>query len=83
MCLHAARLPARVDAVGDLLPLATRIARAGIIASSPQGIALLERSATGDELSAYHVEAAIAAVHASARTRETPTGRRSWRSTIG
>jgi RNA polymerase sigma-70 factor (ECF subfamily) len=31
-----------------------------------QGLALLERSASGDELTAYHVEAAIAALHAAA-----------------
>ena len=33
-----------------------------------QGLELLELSATGTALSAYHVEAAIAAVHASARS---------------
>jgi predicted RNA polymerase sigma factor len=31
-----------------------------------QGLALLERSASGRELTAYHVEAAIAAAHAGA-----------------
>src|SRR5690606_2084879 len=35
-----------------------------------EGLALLERSAAGDQLSSYHVEAAIAAVHASASTLE-------------
>jgi RNA polymerase sigma-70 factor (ECF subfamily) len=66
MCLHAARLPARLDADGDLSPLTEQDrARwdAGLVA---EGLTLLERSATGVELSAYHVEAAIAAAHASA-----------------
>src|SRR6185503_14455962 len=36
---------------------------AGLVA---QGLALLERSAAGPQLTAYHIEAAIAAAHASA-----------------
>jgi RNA polymerase sigma-70 factor (ECF subfamily) len=66
MCLHAARLPARLDAGGDLSPLLDQDRSrwdAGLVA---EGLALLERSAAGDELTAYHVEAAIAAAHASA-----------------
>ena len=66
MCLHAARLPARLDSAGDLHPLLDQDRSrwdAGLIA---QGLALLERSAAGNELSAYHVEAAIAAAHAAA-----------------
>jgi RNA polymerase sigma-70 factor (ECF subfamily) len=68
MCLHAARLPARLDAAGDLVPLADQDRSRWDARLIADGLALLERSATGDELSAYHVEAAIAAVHASART---------------
>jgi RNA polymerase sigma-70 factor (ECF subfamily) len=66
MCLHAARLPARLDAGGDLSPLLDQDRSrwdAGLVA---EGLALLERSAAGSELTAYHIEAAIAAAHASA-----------------
>lgn len=66
MCLHAARLPARIDPAGELSPLVEQDrARwdAGLVA---EGLALLERSATGDELTPYHIEAAIAAAHAAA-----------------
>lgn len=70
MALHAARLPARVDAAGELMALwdqdrsrwdQTRIA---------EGRALLERSASGEDLSSFHIEAAIAAVHAESTSTE-------------
>ena len=71
MCLHAARLPARLDSAGDLHSArSTRTDRAGTAGSSRKGSTLLERSAAGPELTAYHVEAAIAAAHASARSVE-------------
>ena len=66
MCLHAARLPARLDSSGELSALLDQDRSrwdAGLVA---QGLALLERSASGRELTAYHVEAAIAAAHAGA-----------------
>jgi len=68
MALHAARLPARLDAAGELSLVVDQDRSrwdAGLVA---EGLALLERSATGAELTAYHVEAAIAAVHAAAAT---------------
>jgi RNA polymerase sigma-70 factor (ECF subfamily) len=68
MCLHAARLPARIDSAGDLNSLAHQDRSrwdAGLLA---EGLALFERSAAGPELTAYHLEAAIAAAHASARS---------------
>ena len=68
MCLHAARLPARIDSAGDLTSLAHQDRSrwdAGLLA---EGLALLERSAAGPELTSYHLEAAIAAAHASARS---------------
>ncbi len=68
MALHAARLPARVDAAGDLSPLVDQDRSQWDSALTAQGLALLESSARGDELTSYHIEAAIAAVHASART---------------
>ena len=70
MCLHAARLPARLDLAGDLTSLVHQDRSrwdTGLLAA---GLALLERSAAGQELTAYHIEAAIAAAHASARSVE-------------
>jgi RNA polymerase sigma-70 factor (ECF subfamily) len=67
MCLHAARLPARLDAAGDLHTLVDQDRTRWDAALIAEGLALLEQSASGDALTAYHVEAAIAAVHAAAR----------------
>ncbi|HEY8151007.1 MAG TPA: DUF6596 domain-containing protein, partial [Vicinamibacteria bacterium] len=66
MSLHAARLPARVDSAADLRPLLDQDRSLWDTRLVQEGLALLERSATGDELTAYHVEAAIAAAHAAA-----------------
>ena len=66
MCLHAARLPARLDASGDLSTLADQDRSRWDRGLLAEGHRLLERSATGAELTEYHVEAAIAAVHACA-----------------
>ncbi len=66
MLLQASRLPARVDEAGDLLLLSeqdrTRWDR-GLIA---EGLRHLNRAASGDRMTPYHVEAAIAACHAVA-----------------
>jgi RNA polymerase sigma-70 factor (ECF subfamily) len=70
LCLDAARLPARLDAGGELSALVDQDRSRWDSRLLGQGLELLEQSATGTELSAYHVEAAIAAVHASARTVE-------------
>lgn len=70
MCLHAARLPARVDAAGDLSALLDQDRARWDARLVAQGLAFLERSATGEELTAYHVEAAIAAEHAAAPSVE-------------
>jgi RNA polymerase sigma-70 factor (ECF subfamily) len=72
MHLDAARLPARLDASGHLSSLLdqdrTRWDRVMIV----RGRTWLERSATGQDLSRYHIEAAIAALHAdAARLEET------------
>ena len=66
MHLHAARLPARLDPKGDLNPLLDQDRSRWDGDLVAKGLALLERSAAGGELTAYHVEAAIAAAHASA-----------------
>lgn len=70
MHLHAARVPGRLDAEGNLSSLSDQDRSrwdSGFIA---QGLALLNTSATGPELTEYHVEAAIAAVHAKAERAE-------------
>jgi RNA polymerase sigma factor (sigma-70 family) len=70
MCLHAARLPARLDGGGDLIPLLEQDRARWDRALVAEGERLLERSASGDEVTEYHVEAAIAWVHAEARSAE-------------
>jgi len=66
MYLHAARLPARLDAAGDLTPLADQDRARWDPVLVARGLALLEQSATGVAVSAYHIEATIAATHAAA-----------------
>jgi RNA polymerase sigma factor (sigma-70 family) len=78
MYLHAARLPARLDSVGDLSPLLDQDRSrwdSGLIA---RGLVLLERSAVGQEVTAYHVEAAIAAAHAAAPS----AGQTDWKAIV-
>jgi len=70
MCFHAARLPARLDEGGDLIPLVEQDRSRWDVRRVEDGKRLLERSAEGSEVSEYHVEAAIAAVHATAKTIE-------------
>ncbi len=70
MCLHAARLPARLDDAGDLSPLLEQDRSRWDARLVAQGLRLLEHSAAGRDVTAYHIEAAIAAAHASAPTVE-------------
>jgi RNA polymerase sigma-70 factor (ECF subfamily) len=62
---QAARLETRVDGAGNLLLLAEQERSQWDQALLAHGIAQLERAACGTELSAYHLQAAIAAVHAT------------------
>jgi RNA polymerase sigma-70 factor (ECF subfamily) len=71
MWLHAARLPARVDSEGNLQALFAQDRSSWDHQLLAEGLALFERSASGDVLTAYHIEAAIAAVHAGATSVET------------
>src|SRR5215469_15197299 len=76
MCLHAARLPTRVDESGSLSLLTDQDRSQWDLELIAQGQKLLEESATGEELSEYHVEAAIAWCHATAPSaRDTDWGR--------
>jgi RNA polymerase sigma factor (sigma-70 family) len=66
MCLNKARLPARVDASGRLNSLFDQDRSLWDQRLIGKGLQLLERSAEGAELTEYHVEAGIAAIHATA-----------------
>jgi RNA polymerase sigma-70 factor (ECF subfamily) len=76
MCLNAARLPARVDEAGNLSALYDQDRSLWDRELVTEGLQLLELSASGSELTEYHVEAAIASVHASApRMEDTNWGK--------
>jgi len=70
MYLDAARLPARIDAAGNLTALFDQDRSRWDRAMIREGTGWLERSATGAAMSRYHAEAAIAAVHAAAPSIE-------------
>ena len=63
MCLHAARAPARLDAAGDLILLRDQDRTRWDERLVAEGRRLLDLSASGPELTDYHVEAAIASLH--------------------
>ena len=63
MLLNAARLPARVTAEGQLLRLQEQDRACWDQALIARGMLHLAQSATGEEISAYHLEAGIAACH--------------------
>jgi RNA polymerase sigma-70 factor (ECF subfamily) len=70
MLLQAARLPARVDAAGELATLEEQdrsLWDQGLLA---EGLRELGQSASGERLTSYHVEAAIASCHAVAPSFE-------------
>jgi RNA polymerase sigma-70 factor (ECF subfamily) len=63
MCLNAARLPGRVDALGMLQTLEHQDRSSWDHELVAEGLTLLGRSAAGPGVSQYHIEAAIAACH--------------------
>jgi RNA polymerase sigma-70 factor (ECF subfamily) len=67
MLLLGARLPARVDAAGDILTLAQQDRTKWHRGWLEAGFREFRLSIAGDELTPYHCEAAIASLHASAR----------------
>jgi RNA polymerase sigma factor (sigma-70 family) len=79
MCLHAARLPSRLDGAGNLAPFLDQDRSRWDARLINEGQKLLDRSATGSELTEYHIEAAIAATHCcAARAEDTDWGRIVW-----
>lgn len=67
MLLSAARFPSRLDANGDLLRLDEQDRSKWDVALISRGLEELVRAANGDELSEYHLEAGIAAIHSTSR----------------
>lgn len=70
MCLNAARLPARVDSSGNLSSFLDQDRSQWDRNLVAEGLRLLDLSATGSELTEYHLEAGIASVHARAHSVE-------------
>jgi RNA polymerase sigma-70 factor (ECF subfamily) len=70
MALQAARLPARTDEAGDLILLEDQDRSRWDQTLITIGFRHFDRSIAGEEVSVYHVQAAIAAVHARAASRE-------------
>lgn len=66
MCFGAARLPARVGPSGDLSSLFDQDRTLWDQGLVVEGAKLLDLSASGTKLTAYHLEAAIASIHAAA-----------------
>jgi RNA polymerase sigma-70 factor (ECF subfamily) len=66
MALQAARLPARVDSLGDLVLLESQDRALWDQNLISLGFHYFDRSIAGDELTGFHVQAAIAATHARA-----------------
>jgi RNA polymerase sigma-70 factor (ECF subfamily) len=78
MHLHAARLPARLDAAGELSALGDQDRGRWDAQRITAGCSLLGLAARGDVLTAYHLEAAIASEHATAPT----LGATNWTSIV-
>lgn len=66
MALQAARLPARMDATGDLVLLEEQDRKLWDEDLIALGFSYFDRSIAGDEISEWHIQAAIAATYASA-----------------
>jgi RNA polymerase sigma factor (sigma-70 family) len=78
MCFDAARLPGRVDASGNLISLFDQDRSLWDQHLIAEGLKLMELSASGPELTEYHVEAAIASVYSTAARAEDTN----WRAVV-
>ncbi|HXC95703.1 MAG TPA: sigma-70 family RNA polymerase sigma factor [Edaphobacter sp.] len=70
MALQAARLPARMDAAGDLVLLEEQDRSLWDDELIALGFQYFSRSIAGEEISEWHVQAAIAATYATAESSE-------------
>lgn len=68
--LQGSRLPARVNAAGEAVPLPEQDRALWDRAVLAEGFAYLEASGAGEAITAYHTEAEIAALHAAAPSFE-------------
>ncbi|AKS31981.1 RNA polymerase sigma factor [Mycolicibacterium goodii] len=68
--LHDARRPARTRADGTLVPLAEQDRRLWRHDQIAEGVAVLQAALAADRLGEYQAQAAIAALHADARTAD-------------
>jgi RNA polymerase sigma factor (sigma-70 family) len=71
MLLNGARLPARVDTDGNILRLKDQDRSSWNTAMIGRGMLHLSQSASGDQLSVYHLQAGIAACHCTASDYES------------
>jgi RNA polymerase sigma factor (sigma-70 family) len=76
MLLNAARLPARVDDDGNLVRLPEQDRSQWDRSLIARGMLHIARSAAGAEISEYHVQAGIAAVHAASADEASTDWRR-------
>ena len=72
MALQAARLPARTDEAGDIVLLESQDRDLWDPRLVALGFHHFERSMSGEHVSEYHVQAAIAATHARASHADSP-----------
>lgn len=70
MLLHHARRPARTDDGGRLVPLARQDRSRWNTGLISEGVRILQRALARDRLGEYQAQAAVAALHADARTAE-------------
>jgi len=78
MCFHLARLSSRVDLSGNLISLFDQNRSMWDHGLVKEGQRLLDLSATGTELTEYHLEAAIASFHSCATDAQSTD----WRNII-
>jgi RNA polymerase sigma-70 factor (ECF subfamily) len=71
MFLNAARLPARTDSQGNILRLNEQDRSTWNQHMIAHGMSHLAKSAAGDEITTYHLQAGIAACHCAARDYES------------
>jgi RNA polymerase sigma-70 factor (ECF subfamily) len=79
MALQAARLPARTDAAGDLVLLEEQDRSLWERELIALGFYYFDRSIAGEQISDWHVQAAIAATYANAESSEAID----WRAILG
>ena len=70
ICFHTARIEARIDDRGNILLLDDQDRSQWDQSLIARGLQYITLSASGEEISTYHIEAAIAAVHSTAATSE-------------